>query len=922
MEYRRLDWTAVSKVRAGALLVFGLLALNFVTGTGAASALPSDGSDSAVGDFGSCLASQQTGDLLLLIDESSSLQASDPEAARVSAANFLLDRLTAFGSTAAVDLNVAIAGFSSEYNLQSSWTPLNAGSLPELQKSVDSFRNRNQGIDTDYWNALEGARGTLADRPRTSDGSNRCQAVAWFSDGKLDFSERDESKPYAPGASLNSGIGVNQVIAAATESICRPAGIADQLRSVGVKVFGIGLAAGTSVAQDFDLMRSITAGLAPDSATCGRVQAPSPGEFFLAENIDDLLFAFDTLSTPGQAPLSQESGVCSREVCEEGKHRFVLDRSISAVNVLGFTDAVGLVPTLVAPNSEKLPLPLTAIGEDGRGRLGGVEVEYRWESPNSISFAMSDADSVQWQGVWALAFVDPTGEALQARSKSNIHISGNLYPAWLGQKTTAVHSGEKTSAVELGVVGADRKPIDPATLLGKALLSVAIIDSAGQTHEVAEPLLKDRIGDSVELDLSEVPAGSSILRLTLNVTTADATRADGGVEPGTELTPQSVDIPLQIAPPIGYPSVPARIDFGTLEGAGSFDRTISVTGPGCVRFDPGTPVALTGVPDGIGTFTVVGANGDVRSDCAESDAGLPVSLSIENAVNGTVSGTLSLMVSPEGESDREITVPVQFSADVQKPVDSARFWVTLVLALLLGPGIPLVFLYGAKWMTAKIPAVGLKARQIPIEVREGSILRAGRPFELDERDLVESVRGMHKSARVLDADGVQLRTRIGWSPIGAGYVSASVPGMRGASSVLPATDRQGDGRLPLAVHNTWVVFHDPSGPAEAAVLLLLVGTDSDSARVDALIEDARRSVPAAVTHLRTQFGEGSGSDGESPGAASEQQYSRRGDPFGGPSGAQGGGTGGDTATRITDAPDPFAPPSGFDPFAPPDGRVR
>ncbi|MER5837577.1 hypothetical protein ABT116_44260, partial [Streptomyces sp. NPDC002130] len=77
-----------------------------------------------------------------------------------------------------------------------------------------------------------------------------------------------------------------------------------QLRSVGVKVFGIGLAAGTSVAQDFDLMRSITAGLAPDSATCGRVQAPSPGEFFLAENIDDLLFAFDTLSTPGQAPLS------------------------------------------------------------------------------------------------------------------------------------------------------------------------------------------------------------------------------------------------------------------------------------------------------------------------------------------------------------------------------------------------------------------------------------------------------------------------------------------------------------------------------------------------------------------------------------------------------------------------------------------
>ncbi|OOK63759.1 hypothetical protein BZL30_9389 [Mycobacterium kansasii] len=42
-------------------------------------------------------------------------------------------------------------------------------------------------------------------------------------------------------------------------------------------------------------------------------------------------------------------------------------------------------------------------------------------------------------------------------------------------------------------------------------------------------------------------------------------------------------------------------------------------------------------------------------------------------------------------------------------------------------------------------------------------------------------------------------------------------------SALPGTDRTGlKAVLPLAVHNKWVVLHDPGGPPNAAEVLLLV----------------------------------------------------------------------------------------------------
>lgn len=919
--------------RAIALAATTLTALAsgfFVDSVAAAQPAPS-----AVADFGACLAAQREGDVLLMIDESASLRASDPDAARASAANYLLSQLSSFGDSAGVRLDVSLAGFSDGFVVHSGWQRLDNASLPGVQRSVDEFRSRTAGIDTDYRIALDGARETLAERGRAADGGNRCQSLAWFSDGKLDYTERDDEKPYAPGISLRTEADVRRVAEAAKESICRSGGVADQLRSSGVVTFGVGLAAGTAEAADFDLMRAIATGDPGATGPCGTIASPRPGDFYVTENIDDLLFAFDSFSTPGQAPLERETGVCAFTVCEEAQHRFVLDDSISSATVLGFADAEGLVPTLVSPRGDEIALPRTSIGSPTAVRVGDVPVEYEWLSPRSVSFTMRHDNAAQWQGMWALAFVDPTGSVPTARSKSNIHISGNLFPAWLGQDTAVIHTGEKTSAVRLGIVDADRREVTPSRIFGSAQLSVSLSDSANVTHDLATKIPKDRLGEPLELDLSEVAPGAARMRLTLEVTTADAKAPSGAViAPGTVLAPQSVDVPLAVAPPIGYPTLPARLDFGTIEGAGIFTTNLGVVGPGCVWLEPSAPARIDATPEGAGDVAVSGNGGTSAADCVQVDEGaqasLPVELQVENAVNGPVNGSIRVMVAPTGEPDRAMPIEVPFSADLQKPLDSSRFWLVFLAVMVVSVAIPPALLYLVKRRTSRIPAETLKAQQIPITVVDDEVMRDGEPFALRDTDLIALVPGLDKPARQLSVAGAELDVRIGVSPFGAGYVVAHAAGKRSASSSTPAVDRNRDARLPLAVHNSWVVLHDPAGPADMASVLLLVGGSATPERRARLVDDMTKRLPAVLRSLRSganaqsEIPAGGGPAAPSPTGSAPPRFAPTAtyDPFGTPA-----APGARTPSGPGPAPTPGFPPAGpsvgtpatdpFDPFRPP-----
>ncbi|MBZ4276426.1 hypothetical protein LAN30_27850, partial [Mycobacterium tuberculosis] len=70
---------------------------------------------------------------------------------------------------------------------------------------------------------------------------------------------------------------------------------------------------------------------------------------------------------------------------------------------------------------------------------------------------------------------------------------------------------------------------------------------------------------------------------SLVVTTAPAVDLAGvQVAPGTQLSPQNVDVNLQILPKLGLPSPGERIDFGSVQAAQGATASLNITGPGCV----------------------------------------------------------------------------------------------------------------------------------------------------------------------------------------------------------------------------------------------------------------------------------------------------------------------------------------------------
>ena len=837
----------------------------------------------AVERFGGCIAAQKSGDVLLMIDESGSLQDTDPAADRVTAARFLAKRLADFASDAGVTISVSIAGFSDAYHPYLGWTKLDASSLPQVQSDLDAFRGRNTGQDTDYWLALEGARKALNDAPKS--GERGCQALAWFSDGKLDYNPRtlEDPKPYAPNQDLSNADGVNAMIQAAQADICRERGVADQLRSSDIVTFGIGLTPNPDRASDFDLMRSIVTGQPSGSVTsCGAITDPVPGDFHLAQNIDDLLFAFDEFSAPGQAPIENTSGACAKTICEEAKHRFVLDRSVRSVSVLAAADKPGLIPNLVAPDGTALPLD----GAAGVGDLGGVKVDHEPQGKKSVSFKMSGSSAPQWQGVWALVFVDPTGDAT-AKTRSSIHIAGDLYPAWPDVGKATLRSGDANVVLNLGLVDGQQKPFDAAGLLGQATLSAILVDVEGKERPVALELPKDQIATPQTLNLTDVPPGAATLHLSLDVTTADATEPDGTVVPGTKLAPQSVDLPVVVDPPVGYPKVAESIDFGAHEGAGTFRATLQITGPGCAWLPSDADVALEGAPDGVGNVSLT-SSANTAGNCVKPGDGqqdsLPVDLVVQAPGNGAVNGTVKVMVGPADGSAEPIAVQVPFTASLTS-LDIFNFYLALAAALILGPGIPALLFYGSKWWVNKIPARGLRVQQIPVRVSGDTVYRDNGLLALRSGELVDLVGGLEKPVRRLTIGDITLETRIGLSPFGTGFVVASAPGRAGAAGPDGATHgKTPDAKLPLAIHNRWFVLIDPNGAPDAATLVLMVAGGVDSTDIDRMITEVSSTLPRFIGDLRARAKPSDA--GPTPVPAGAQSSSHDG-PFGG--GPFGGG---------------------------------
>jgi hypothetical protein len=830
-----------------------VLASALLAGGPVAGAAPAADVPPALADWGGCLSSEGTGDLLLLIDKSGSLSdgwnrpGTDPLDVRTVAANYLVRQLAAqSGDTNR--RNVAVSTFSVDFELVLGWQPLNGGSLPGVQAVIDSLKDEDDGWETDYWTALEGARRTLAERAQAG---AKCQAIAWFSDGQIDIVAKADSgvqsKPYAEGNGLATQADLDAAIAAAKDSICRAQGLADGLRAAGVKLFAFGLLgpAGSNTAADFDFMRGVATG-----GDCGAITDPAPGHFWLAEDVDSMIIDFDTIADPESPPITQPGAVCQGEVCAEGRHSVVLDDSVDAVSVLGMAPVDGLDVILIDPSGAQTPLTRGAVGQAQSADLKSARATWTWLTKRTVEIGLT-RQGAGWQGEWVIVFVDPASSSAGAMSRTQVRVSGGLAPTW-NVPDDLIYVGDSIEGTTLGLLNSKGEPVDAAKLLGQATVMVELLDHDRQAHLVAN-VDKTEVGDPFDIDLMGIRQGKIGLRLTLYLTTAGVKDAAGAVTvPGTEFAPSIVEYQIEILPPLDFPQAGPTVNFGTLDDAKALwaDAVLATVGQGCVWFDPGSVTVLAAPED---VSPAIGSPATSADTCVHSTGAggeLPLTLTVDRLGNGALSGTFDVFLAPEGEPDRAIVQTVSYTADLRKPINEGRRWAIFIACLIAGPLLPLLGLWVMKALGAKIPGQSLVAKTFPVKVTAGGV--TGVPQPLGPNDLADVAMG---NGRSVTAGALSLRTKVGLSPFGNAQVVVDSPGQYGASGGMSEAVRRpvGDDHhavLPLAVHGNWVMLVTPGAPEGEASLTFLASGSADQAQLGALFEKADLEAHRVYTELR------------------------------------------------------------------------
>lgn len=671
-----------SRSLAALALVAALGVVLPVTAEAVSSAPSVDGNTEALQRLGGCIAGGAQGDILLLIDRSGSLKQTDPKGTRVDAAKYLIRQMASFAETTKAKLTVAVAGFDTSYSKESDWMPLNGASVNQAETAVERFRDQNRGVDTDYWNALAGARRDLAER--AASGGEHCSTVVWFTDGAYDLDPRGnrsdlerkalgDPKPYLQGGALTTEADARAAVEAGLQDVCRPGGVADQLRSQNIVNIAVGLSTPSS-SPDFTKLQAIATGA---GGSCGAIVKPAPGAFFLAKDIDSLFFAFDQFATPGRAPVTQSAGICGPEVCPEGTHRFVLDPSIGSAHVLGAHLASDERVMLVSPDGAQMEL--NRASSEQTASTSGANVAWRWVSDQAVSFDLKRSSDQKWTGQWSLAFLSPSKAS--GTSRSSLQIFGDLLPVWR-DAPKEIRVGDKLT-MTLGVGHSDGSIVDPASLTAQTTLSADVFKADGNPVAIVDKLSPQSIGAPQTLDFADSSPGQVRVRLKLVVTTQPWISPSGAVVPGTTLEPQVKDYLLTLLAPATYPAVPGTVDFGHTEKRDPVTTSLPVQGDGCVWLaETSPPVTL---PQGVTSATITSSAKD-QSTCVSG--ALPLTIAANDVGNGLLSGRFTVATVGKESGAKPIFVPVTYQLDMSRPANTTLLLGALVGITLLGVAHP------------------------------------------------------------------------------------------------------------------------------------------------------------------------------------------------------------------------------------------
>ena len=811
-----------------------------------------------VDSFSKCATNAGSADVLLLFDQSSSLagpQGSDPDNIRQKAAIDLVNQIAQYSAQTKIPVSVMASGFDGQYR-GGQWIELTPERVPEAEAAVKEA-TIDTGQETDYWNALEGARQDLAANP------SPCDLVVWFTDGEylVEGTAYGETKPYSQRNARTDSAGV---IEDAKNSICSPLqGPMNAMRASGVYVIGIGLGNATSQ-PDFSFLQRATLG----SDGCGASPQPNRAAYLSVADAGSLVFALGSITATQTAeePYSAE-GVAGVQ--------FGLDPYITSASVLADSGATvpGLQFGLQGPG---VPDDKIAWSPPSGGTLDapGATVEAVQISPDrAMRFnIVQKPDPAGFAGTWAVKFkaANPADVPAETFARASISVVAQLRPQWSNTVANAEVGAELPMTI--AVVTTDGAPV--ADAIPNAQISVSWVDAADESTPLAEaPATEFAAGRNVALqtpDGAPLAPSAGQISVALNLVTA--------AEPPTSLRPEVVPYELALTAPVNYPTVDnSRLaltpDF--VEGTAPSTGLINVTGPGCVWVDTeASAQQVSSLPDGVDSVSV-SAPASASDSCLRLEEGqsqaLEVQLAPNTQGNGVVTGQFQVRAAPLEEASAEpVVVPIEFTAERAKEQSGTTKWLVLFVGMVLGLGIPAGLLMWVRARSAVIPVARADSGDLVVYASktlrldgEGRINDAvsGSEVALAKGDFHMASSGAEDRLSVLDIDEFTIKARAWGNPFAVPDARVTSGAGPVVSDLSAAVADDGTAPIPLALQSHWVAQR----ASEDTVKLVAFFNSHDTGSAEGLREASDRlrdSVESQVEVLKALVA-GPSNDGES-----------------------------------------------------------
>lgn len=817
-----------------------LLALGLAGGLVVSASVAAKADDSVtnlIGSFGECAKTNKSANVLLLIDQSSSLSGdggSDPDNVRRQAATDFVGQLASYASKNNIDVSVMASGFHGNYT-PGSWAKVGSadGEKQELQ-DVEQVANESSGQETDYWNALEGARKDLAAAP------SPCDLVVWFTDGEylVEGTAYGDTKPYSDKNASSDSAGVIQD---GKDSICSALqGPMNGMRANGVYVVAVGL--NKDSAHNMDFLKKAALG-----TDCGAAPQANHAAYVPVTDASELVFALGSLTSTTLTTDAWAKGSAHLD--------FGLDSYITSASVLADAGAsvAGLQFGLQAPGVPDANIAW-ASPKGGALQVAAADVVATPVGDRAMRFDITRKGAgTGYEGTWMVRLRVPKAQDIPAGTfaQASISVVGDLQLAWVNKTDKAKVGGDLP--VQVKVVHKDGKPV--ATSPPQANVEVSYDAGANGVTRLKQGSLADFVkGTTVALktkDGKPLAPGDGKLVLTLKVVTT--------AKPPTKLDPAVSTYPLTIITPVNYPVVSQtplvlKGEQGAeAEGVAPSTGQIAVTGPGCVWVDTAASIKdIKALPAGVDdvALTTTATNKD---SCVKLEAGkqttLPVAVVPKTQGNGAVAGAVVVNAAPDAADKAPMVVTVPFSAERIKAANGGTKWLTFLLAMLLGLGLPMALLMAVRARSAVMRVSGndvgdlaYARKQLRISGSEVVDAGTGQPMTLG-RDDIRTAPTDAESVTQLAIEDITFTAQKWGNPFAMATVK--VRGTQGPviTDEAPTVSlKDGGSQLPLSVQGHWVA--QAVDAQTVSVLMLFSNEDTIPARIDALTERLNGSLNA------------------------------------------------------------------------------